>query len=106
MLPMRRWLKSDASELSSASYAKMLNFIEDAHLKSMSTFETNEHLRGMQVVFNSNQRASAKPTRFVRTRSRQCSCALSRCVASLRTRDVAGLRVGRDRPGSTRGERH
>jgi len=29
----------------------MLNFIEDAHLKSMSTFETNEHLRGMQAVF-------------------------------------------------------
>src|SRR6185437_10039199 len=106
MLPMRRWLKSDGSKLSSALYPKMLIFTEDAHLKALRTFETDEHLRGMQVVFTSNQQASAKPTRFVRTRSRRCSCALSRCVASSRTRDVAGLRAGRDRPGSARGERH
>jgi hypothetical protein len=46
MLRMRRWLKSDASELSSALYPKMLNSTEDAHLKRMSTFETDEHLQG------------------------------------------------------------
>jgi len=45
MLRMRRWLKSDASELSSALYPKMLNSIEDAHLKNMGTFETDEHLQ-------------------------------------------------------------
>jgi hypothetical protein len=82
---------------------KVLNAAEGAHIKNMSTFETNEHLRDMQVVFTSNQQASAKPMRFVRTPWR--SCALSRDVASLRTRDVAGLRAGRDRPGSARGER-
>ena len=26
--------------------AKMLNFAEDAHMKSMSIFETDEHLQG------------------------------------------------------------
>jgi hypothetical protein len=84
---------------------KVLNAAEGAHIKNMSTFETNEHLRDMQVVFTSNQQAFAKPTRVVRTRSRRYSCALTRGAASLRTRDVAGLRAGRDRPGSARGER-
>jgi hypothetical protein len=48
MLRMRRWLKSDASELSSALYPKMLNSTEDAHLKSGSTFETDEHLQASE----------------------------------------------------------
>jgi hypothetical protein len=30
---------------------KLLNAAEGAHVKNMSTFETNEHLRGMQAVF-------------------------------------------------------
>jgi len=29
----------------------MLIFTEDAHLKALRTFETDEHLRGMQAVF-------------------------------------------------------
>jgi hypothetical protein len=45
MLPMTRWLKSDASKLSSALYPKMLIFTEGAHVKNMNTFETNEHLQ-------------------------------------------------------------
>jgi hypothetical protein len=32
--------------LSHAS-AKVLNFSEDAHIKTMSTFETDEHLRAL-----------------------------------------------------------
>jgi hypothetical protein len=31
--------------------AKVLNVTEDAHIKSMSTFETNEHLQEMWMAF-------------------------------------------------------
>jgi hypothetical protein len=37
-----------ASRLLSDVSAKVLNSTEDAHTKSMSTFETDEHLQGLR----------------------------------------------------------
>jgi hypothetical protein len=47
----------DTAELGLGLFAvwpsKVLNFNEDAHIKSMSTFETDEGLRGVKVKFGS-----------------------------------------------------
>src|SRR5262249_9158159 len=67
MLRMRRWLKSDASEPSSALYPKMLNSTEDAHLKNVSTFETGEHPQAFDATWRS------KPVRLKRSISMSLS---------------------------------